>query len=270
MRIGISFAMADPAGLSRTRLVEDAQLIEQMGFHGQWFFDALGRGGILPDPLIALTTAACATERLEVGTCVLQVPLRRAAELAHRVLTAHLIAEGRMAFGVGAGSTATDFQLVGVDFEDRLRQLDESLDVMQALWRGETVNDVSLTPWPATIGGPPILIGSWSGSVWIPRAAQEFDGWIASGAKTSFNTLAGGIERFRSAGGKRAIVTNVAIDLDASTEALPDDGPFHLRCAPDEARRRFQRLADLGFDDCIFVLPDRNQARLNAIRDLMS
>ena len=44
------------------------------------------------------------------------------------------------------------------------------------------------------------IVGSWSGKQWIPRAAKEFDGWIASAAKTSYLALADGIRR-----GPRAI-----------------------------------------------------------------
>jgi alkanesulfonate monooxygenase SsuD/methylene tetrahydromethanopterin reductase-like flavin-dependent oxidoreductase (luciferase family) len=61
-----------------------------------------------------VSVAATATRRIEVGTCVLQVPLRRPVELAHRVLTAHLVCQGRLSLGVGAGSTG-DFEAIGVD-----------------------------------------------------------------------------------------------------------------------------------------------------------
>ena len=233
------------------------------------FFDALGREHIHPDPLIALTVAAMATESIEVGTCIMQVPLRHAAELAQRVLTAQLASDNRMAFGVGAGSTKADFDLVGVDFSSRMRALDEGLRTMHALWRGEAVNGITLDPWPSTLGGPPVLIGSWAGSQWIPRAAREFDGWIGSGAKSSLGALRGGIERFRAAKGKRAMVTNIRCDLSAPTTALTDDTPFSLRCQPDEAKRRLALLQELGFDDAVLMLPDRDAKTLDALRQLL-
>ena len=269
MKLGVSFVGADPGGLTRARMVDDARLVESMGFSSQWFFDALGRGNMLPDPLLALTVAAGATQSIEVGTCVMQVPLRRAAELAHRVLTAQLLTDNRMVFGVGAGSTQTDFDLIGVDFDSRMQALNEHLQIMQTLWRGEAVNGVGLNPWPSTLGGPPVLIGSWSGKFWIPKAAREFDGWIASGARSTYGALESGIQAFRKDGGKRAIVTNIALDLTAPTAELLPETPFNLRCAPDEARRRMARLVDLGFDDAVFVLPDRDPERLEGLLGLM-
>src|SRR5262249_919215 len=61
--------------------------IEAAGFDSAWVFDSIGRGFLLPDPLVALSVAAAVTRTIELGTGVLQVPLRRAVELAHRVLT---------------------------------------------------------------------------------------------------------------------------------------------------------------------------------------
>lgn len=270
MRLGVvlSSARPDETALTGEALIARARMAEDLGFDSFWCFDAIGRGFILPDPLIAVSVAAAATRRVEVGTCVLQVPLRRPVELAHRILTAHLVCQGRLLLGVGAGSTRADFDAVGVDFDQRMRQFEEALDVMRRLWRGERVGSADLTPWPAALGGPSLLIGSWSGPRWIPRAAREFDGWIASGAKTSFAALADGIERFRAAGGKRAIVTNIAADLDEPTAALDDHAPFHLRCAPHAAAERLRRLADLGFDDAIIVPRRPTEEHLAAFRAL--
>ena len=273
MRLGVGVATINPDGspLTGDVLVGSARTAERLGFDSLWFFDAMNRGFILPDPLIGVSVAAAVTSRVEVGTCVLQVPLRHPVELAHRILTAHLIAGGRLLLGVGAGSTKADFDALGLDFAGRLQALEEALPVMRRLWRGEQVGAAGLSPWPGARGGPAVLIGSWGGKRWIPRAAQEFDGWIASAGRTTFNTLAEGIQRYRAAGGKRAIATNISVDLAGSSEeACPDDGPFHLRCAPAVAARRLRRLRDLGFDDAVLVLKGASEAHLAAARALLT
>jgi alkanesulfonate monooxygenase SsuD/methylene tetrahydromethanopterin reductase-like flavin-dependent oxidoreductase (luciferase family) len=272
MRLGVTLPHTFLGGqaIARDALVATARLVERLGFDSFWCFDAIGRGFILPDPLIAVSVAASVTERLTVGTCVLQVPLRRPVELAHRILTAHLLSGGRLLLGVGAGSTKTDFEAIGVDFATRMQALDEAVTLMRRLWRGEQVGAANLTPWPAAVGGPPVLIGSWSGKQWIPRAAKEFDGWIASAARTSYATLAEGIRRYREAGGTRAIVTNIAVDLDQLREAMPDDAPFHLRCDSGTAATRLKRLANLGFDDAVLVPRRHDEASLAPLRALLS
>jgi alkanesulfonate monooxygenase SsuD/methylene tetrahydromethanopterin reductase-like flavin-dependent oxidoreductase (luciferase family) len=224
---------------------------------------------MIPDPLIALGAAAAATERLTLGTGILQVPLRRPVELAHRVLTAHLVCGGRLLLGVGAGSTRADFDAVGVDFDARMRDFEEALGVMRRLWRGEKVGAARLEPWPATLGGPKVLIGSWAGSRWIARAAREFDGWIGSGARSSVAALRDGIRRFRAAGGTRAIATNIPVDL-AAAEPMPDDGPFHLRCDRATAAERLGMLAGFGFDDAVLVARRTTDPDLAALRGLLA
>jgi alkanesulfonate monooxygenase SsuD/methylene tetrahydromethanopterin reductase-like flavin-dependent oxidoreductase (luciferase family) len=271
MRLGVALPNASPDGhpLTGPALIAGARAAERAGFDSLWCFDSIGRGFMIPDPLIAVAVAATATQRLTLGTGILQVPLRRPVELAHRILTAHLICGDRLLLGVGAGSTKADFDAVGVDFETRMQQMEEALALMRRLWQGEKVGAAHLNPWPAALGGPKLLIGSWAGSRWIPRAAKDFDGWIGSGARSSVAKLREGIKRFREAGGKRAIATNIPVDLGAA-EPMPDDGPFHLRCDRQTATERLRILTGLGFDDAVLVTRRYGDADLAALRALVS
>jgi alkanesulfonate monooxygenase SsuD/methylene tetrahydromethanopterin reductase-like flavin-dependent oxidoreductase (luciferase family) len=251
-------------------LADAARGIEAAGFESAWTFDSVGRGNIRPDPLMALAVAATVTRGIELGTGIIQVPLRNPVELAQRVLTAHLVSGGRLLLGVGSGSTAGDFAALGLDFESRFRRLDESLAVMRRLWAGESVNGASLAPvWPSVLGGPPLLIGSWAGSRWIERAAREFDGWIGSGARSNWRSVREGITRFRGFGGKRAVITNVRVALDSPTASPtgPED-PFDLKCPREVARERLHLLREWGFDDIVLV-PERHAAEhLHELREL--
>ena len=251
-------------------LAEGARRIEAAGFDSAWVFDSLGRGFLLPDPLIALSVAATVTQKIELGTGVLQIPLRNTVDFAHRILTAHLICGGRLRLGVGAGSTPADFAALGMDFASRFRRLDESLTTMKKLWSGERVGDAELGTWPAAAGGPPIFIGSWAGSRWIERAAREFDGWVGSGARSSWKKVTDGIARFKSLGGKRAILTNVVVRLDSATASPegPDD-PFDLACPPEVARQRLARIRDLGYDDVVLVSRRQDADHLKQLRALV-
>jgi alkanesulfonate monooxygenase SsuD/methylene tetrahydromethanopterin reductase-like flavin-dependent oxidoreductase (luciferase family) len=270
-RFGIALPTGGPGGapfVSRS-LADAARSIEAAGFESAWSFDAIGRGFLLPDPLTALAVAATVAPRLEVGTGVLQVPLRNPVEVAQRALTTHLLSGGRFLLGVGAGSTAADFAALGLDFAARFRTLDESLATMRRLWAGERVGEASLAPvWPAALGGPPIFIGSWAGSRWIPRAAREFDGWIGSGARSSWRALGEGIARFRGLGGKRAIATNVVVQLDAPAGPDGPDDPCDLKCPPAAARERLHRLCALGFDDVVMVVGRHDVESLKQLREL--
>jgi alkanesulfonate monooxygenase SsuD/methylene tetrahydromethanopterin reductase-like flavin-dependent oxidoreductase (luciferase family) len=168
-------------------------------------------------------------------------------------------------------STLADFAAVGVDFAARFRALDRSLGIMRALWRGEKVGEADLGPiWPAVLGGPPVMIGAWAGSTWIKRAAQEFDGWVASGARSNWGLLAKGIARFRELGGRHAVVTNVPVRL-GDAESSPDgpDDPAILRCPRSVAIERLRRFRDLGFDDVVLVARRHDAEALAELRSLV-
>jgi alkanesulfonate monooxygenase SsuD/methylene tetrahydromethanopterin reductase-like flavin-dependent oxidoreductase (luciferase family) len=238
------------------RMADYARRIEASGFPGIWVGDSLGRGRPTLDPLVALAALSAATEKVELGIGVLQVPLRNPIELAHRVQSVQALSGGRLRLGVGSGSTQADFELLGYDYSKRFRTLMESLDIMRQAWRGEAVNGGgTLSTWPGCEGGPPILLGAWRSPRWITYAAKQCQGWTPSGRYSSWDDLEHGMRIYREAGGTNAVLANVAVDFanrpeSASIAAASD---VALTCPPDEARQRFKRMEQLGFDEVLLV-----------------
>src|SRR5260370_753385 len=189
------------------------------GFAGLWLTDSFGRGPPTLDPIVGMSVVAAVTSRIEIGTCVLQVPVRHPVELAHRIGSLYALTGSRLQLGVGSGSTQADFDLVGLDYTTRFKLLMSGLDTMGRAWRGETLPGGALTPWPGTEGGPSVLLGAWRNKRWIVYAAEECAGWIASGLYSQPEELAAGMKIYRDAGGKRAILSNVIVALEGSTEA---------------------------------------------------
>jgi alkanesulfonate monooxygenase SsuD/methylene tetrahydromethanopterin reductase-like flavin-dependent oxidoreductase (luciferase family) len=256
VRLGVVLPVREVDGgpLGPATLADGARRIEDAGFASAWVFDALGRGFLLPDPLTALAIAATVTTGIELGTGVLQLPLRPPFELAQRVATTQLVAGGRLLLGVGAGSTVADFTAVGADHAARFATFSRHLDALVGLLAGDEVDGSRLSPWPAVVGGPPILVGSWAGSLWIPRAARRFDGWIGSGARSSWTLVAQGAARYRDAGGTgRVVITNVAADLDAVASPDGGDDPVELVGPPAVVGERLARLDALGVHDVVVV-----------------
>lgn len=271
MRLGIALIArpaADQQLASGLRWLTDfGTTAEKIGFAGIWVTDSMGRGRPTLDPTVALSALYAGTSRIELGTGVLQVPLRRPGELAHRIQSLNVLLAGRLRLGVGAGSTRADFELAGADYDKRFTTFKESLEVMRALWRGERVNGSSLLAWPGTEGGPPVFLGAWRSAKTIERAAREFDGWIASGLHSTWEDLETGMKTFRAHGGKRAILTNVPTDLGGSSSSRA--ATISLECTPAEARERLQRLAAIGFDDVLLLCSDRSEHHLNSVRALI-
>ncbi len=252
MRLGINlpYRRADGSAPTAAELMARARLLEEIGFDGIWMGDTVGRfdfAGI--DTLEWLVAAAAGTERIELGTAIMQMPLRSPVEFAQRLMTLHALSGGRFVAGLGSGSTAKDFEAVGIDFTQRFKLLREGVATIKRLLDGETVDGTNIHPWPNVKGGPPIVIGAWGSGRWVRRAAQEYDGWMASGFNTSLNTLAEGIKHYREAGGTgRTVVATINVNLRTPHEPFDPDGRFNLNCPPEEARERLARVAELGFD----------------------
>jgi alkanesulfonate monooxygenase SsuD/methylene tetrahydromethanopterin reductase-like flavin-dependent oxidoreductase (luciferase family) len=275
MRLGFSLPFQRPDGgaPSIEEVMARARLLEEVGFEGIWLGDTIGRTATMrPDPLMWLLLAAAATRRVELGTAVLQVPLRNPVELAQRLITVHGLTRGRFLAGLGSGSTLTDFQATGSDYEGRFKMLNQALPLIRALCRGEQVGPTNLAPWPDTVGGPPILIGSWASGVWVTKAAREYDGWLGSG-RTTMAAIREGIRRFRDAGGKRALVATITVDLSKPEKKLGEDEPFNLQCGPESAAERLHWLEELGYDDALLTrfehtdesLPEEELRRIRAL-----
>ena len=255
MRVSVQIRPNPSNSRLLAEMADYARRAEASGFPGIWVGDSLGRGRPTLDPLVTLSALAMATERVELGIAVLQVSLRHPIELAHRVMSVQALSGGRLRLGVGSGSTRADFELLGGDYDHRFRTLRNSLNLMGKTWRGELVNGGTLSPWPGCEGGPPILIGAWRSPRWITFAAKECQGWTPSGRYSSLDDLEAGMRIYREAGGDNAVLANVAIDLanrPASAE-LAAVAHTSLICAPDEARRRLKRIAQMGFDEVLLV-----------------
>src|SRR5215471_7670663 len=252
MRLGIWLQMwrADGTAMTAQDVGRRAAQIENAGFDSICIGDSIGRSQTTPRPdiLMWLTAAAAQTQRVELITGILEVPLRYPVELAQRLMTAYALSGGRFVAGLGAGSSKVDFDAVGVDWERRFGVFGQALPEIKRLLDGETVGTANLRPWPNVVGRPPIMIGSWHSGRWVEKAAREYDGWQGS-ARTSYNALREGIQRFRDAGGKRAMVCTIMLNLKGPREPLGDDERVRLFCGPEEAAERLRRLQDLGFDD---------------------
>src|SRR4029077_5688473 len=86
------------------------------------------------DPFALLAVAATATERVQIGTNVLNAPWYPPVMLARSLTTIDQLSGGRLIPGFGAGWSPEEFQAVGIPVAERAARLDESLDALDALW----------------------------------------------------------------------------------------------------------------------------------------
>lgn len=142
----------------------------------------------------ALAAVLASSGRMTLATTVAVPVLRGPAATAKILAAIDLLSGGRLLVGLGPGSSARDYALVGVDFEERWKRLDEAVQTLRAYWRADGVAfegafyssaGVTLEPTPAQRPGPPIWIGSWGSAAGLRRVARLADGWLASGYNTT-------------------------------------------------------------------------------------
>src|SRR4051794_10566650 len=127
----MQFGIAIPTAADSWRLVRRA---EELGFSHAWFFDTQM---LSADPFVAMAAAAMKTTRIELGTGVL-IPSNRLAPVAATAFASlNKLAPGRIIFGVSTGFTGRRTMGLGAV---KLADMEEYIRVIQALWRGETVD----------------------------------------------------------------------------------------------------------------------------------
>jgi probable F420-dependent oxidoreductase len=116
-----------------------ARRAEALGFDVVLVSDHVGPG---LSPLVALGAMAQATERIRLGTLVLNNDMRNPVQLAWEAVTLDRSSEGRFELGLGAGHTPQEYAATGVRFDDprhRKARLMESVEVIRRLLDGEIV-----------------------------------------------------------------------------------------------------------------------------------
>jgi alkanesulfonate monooxygenase SsuD/methylene tetrahydromethanopterin reductase-like flavin-dependent oxidoreductase (luciferase family) len=193
VRYAINVPNFGSGGDPRT-LVELARRTEDAGWDGFFVWDH-----VLVDPAwkvavadswVALAAVAEATERVRIGPMVAAVPRQRPWMLARATASLDLLSGGRLVLGVGLGwPSGAEFGHFGeeVDVRRRAEMLDESLAILDGLWRGEPfafegahyrVAETTFLPRPMQEPRIPVWVGSLRPGPEAPlRRAARWDGF---------------------------------------------------------------------------------------------
>ncbi len=176
------------AFMNATEAVAVAPMLDEAGFDGICSSDHLiyprelksaypspsGRPGwspdtAWPDSWVLIGAMAAVTRRLRFSNAVYVAPARPLLEVAKQVATASVVSEGRVSLAVGVGWMREEYELLGQDFGNRGKRLDEMIPALRALWRGGWVSwsgqyyrvpEMMIEPHPTV--AVPILCGGES------------------------------------------------------------------------------------------------------------
>jgi F420-dependent oxidoreductase-like protein len=127
MRLGINFGYQD-WGTGLGKAVELAQEAERLGFHSAWTAEAYGTDGITP-----LTWLAAHTEKLNVGSAIMQMPARTPAMTAMTAATLDLMTGGRFLLGLGLSGPQVVEGWHGQPYGKPLAKTREYVDIVRTI-----------------------------------------------------------------------------------------------------------------------------------------
>lgn len=168
---------------------------EQAGWDGFFVLDPVW--GI--DPWVSLAAAAMQTKHIRLGPVLTPVSRTRPWQLASATATLDNLSNGRVILPVGLGDI-DELEPFGeiTDRKIRAELLDEGLDILTDLWRGQPLHytgkhykiDTHFSPPPPSVQQPRIpiwVVGAWPSKKSMQRALR-YDGLLPQVLKPTKGT----------------------------------------------------------------------------------
>jgi probable F420-dependent oxidoreductase len=200
MKIGAVFPQTE-IGNDPMVIRDYAQAVEQLGYDHLLVFDhVLGahperfEGRFRPpythatpfhEPFVLFGYLAAVTTKLELTTGIVILPQRQTALVAKQAAAVDVLSNGRLRLGVGIGWNHVEFEVLGENFRNRGRRIEEQITVMRRLWTEELVDfegkyhvvkQAGINPLP--VQRPiPVWMGGMVEAA-IQRIAKIADGWF--------------------------------------------------------------------------------------------
>lgn len=188
MRIGIRVGGPTSGGREQFEaMLELAVEAEKLGVDQAWSAEAWGMDAVVP-----LAFLASRTERLKLGTGIMQVCARTPAATAMTALAMHTVSNGRFLLGLGNSGPQVVEGLHGQHFDRPLTRMRETVEIVRMAFRGETLAyDGALIALPRRgglgkalrIAQPPASIPIYLATL-APRALEMTgaiaDGWLGT------------------------------------------------------------------------------------------
>jgi probable F420-dependent oxidoreductase len=138
------------------------------------------------DPLTTLTYVAAVTERISLGTSIIDMFFQNPVVLSKRVTALDILSDGRAITGLGIGWSKDEFEVSGIPYKNKGTRADEYLQVLKKIWTDDVVEfkgqfynipSSKIGPKPVQEPHPPVLLGGFTPRT-FPRIVNYANGWI--------------------------------------------------------------------------------------------
>lgn len=249
LRFGAFIAPFHPVDENPTLALErDLELVEHMerlDYDEAWFGEHHSAGyELIASPELFIAAAAQRTRRIRLGTGVSSLPYHHPLMLADRINQLDHMTRGRVMFGVGPGALVSDAFMMGIPVAKQRDRMDEALEVLIRLMRGEEVTHKSdwFELWQARLQMTPysrpsveIAVASQVSPTGARAAGRHGAGLLSLGATgtAAFNALASN--------------WNIACEQAAEHGQTMDRSAWRLVGPMHIAETREQAMADARF-----------------------
>jgi probable F420-dependent oxidoreductase len=228
MKIGLTLPQLGPQA-TKENVIWLAKMAEEEHFDSLWVNERLlwplnpktpsgSPDGTLPtyyqnvlDPLETLTFAAANTDKIALGTSVIDMLFHNPVILARRFATLDVLSQGRSICGLGIGWSEDEYIASNISFKDRGKRADEFVQALTRIWtedvvefKGKFYNMPASKIGPKPIQKPriPICLAGFGPNT-FSRITKYADGWMPNALRSDFfDYLTDGIKTLKEQGKK--------------------------------------------------------------------
>ena len=289
MKIGLVLPQAGQQA-TRENVIQMAKNAESEGFDSLWVFERLlwpinpktpyvaTPDGSLPieyqiilDPLETLTYVAANTNKIALGTSVIDMLFHNPVILARRLATLDILSEGRSIAGFGIGWSKDEYQASNIPFQNRGKRADEFVQVLKRIWTDDVVEfkgkyysipASKIGPKPIQKPHPPVYLGGFSPNTFSRIVNYDTNGWLAvvggplEYLDNTIKTIKDIANKANKDPNKFKVILlahlNVALDQKSQSTTTNEDQRFPFTGTIDQIGNDIKRIKQMDIDHIIF------------------
>jgi len=286
MKVGITLPNLGPQA-TRDNVLHTAIQAEKEGFDSVWTITRIlwplkpqtpypvSPDGSLPteyqtvfDPLETLTYVAANTNRITLGTSVIDTLFHNPVILARRFATLDVLSEGRTICGLGIGWSKDEYQVSNIPFKERGKRADELVQTLKRIWtddvvefKGKFYNIPASKIGPKPVQQPhlPIYLGGVGPNTYSRIVNFDADGWlgIIAGPLEYLENSLKTIKDIANKANKnpnnfKVILLTFPNIVDSKSKPTNEGQRFPLTGTIDQIGSDIQRIKGMGVDHIIF------------------
>jgi probable F420-dependent oxidoreductase len=289
LKVGLVLPQAGQQA-TRENVIQMAKNAESEGFDSLWVFERLlwpinpqtpyvaTPDGSLPmeyqimlDPLETLTYVAANTNKIALGTSVIDMLFHNPVILARRFATLDILSQGRSIAGFGIGWSKDEYQASNIPFQNRGKRADEFVQVLKRIWTDDVVEfkgkyysipASKIGPKPIQKPHPPVYLGGFSPNTFSRIVNYDTNGWLAvvggplEYLDNTIKTIKDIANKANKDPNKFKVILlahlNVALDSKSQSTTTNEDQRFPFTGTIDQISNDIKRIKQMDIDHIIF------------------